>query len=78
MVSYVSHKQAYKKKQEETSQFPLDIIMTNKPHLFRECDVHDPGIRDHAMVYGIMKANGMHSSPKQSNIIQELQKFRCR
>ena len=38
--------------------------MTNKPELFKDSDVQDPGISDHAMVYGIMKVNGKHHPNK--------------
>lgn len=48
----------------ETSRTLLDIIMTNKPELFKDSDVQDSGISDHAMVYGIMKVNGKHHPNK--------------
>jgi hypothetical protein len=44
----------------ESSQTLLDIILTNKPELFKEHGVYDPGISDHAMVYGIMKESGAY------------------
>ena len=34
----------------KTSQTLLDVMMTNKPELFRTANVYDPGISDHAMV----------------------------
>ena len=39
----------------KTSQTLLDVMMTNKPELFRTANVYEPGISDHAMVYGIMR-----------------------
>ena len=37
-----------------TSETILDVIMTNKLDLFRECASFVPGISDHHLVYGIM------------------------
>jgi len=48
----------------ESSQTLLDIILTNKPELFDEHGVYDPGISDHAMVYGIMKERGTYHANK--------------
>ena len=41
----------------------IDVILTNKPELFKECGVFDVGISDHALVYGLMKErNGFYES----------------
>lgn len=37
------------------SQTLIDVILTNKPELFKECGVCDVGISDHALVYGLIK-----------------------
>lgn len=42
------------------SETLLDVIITNKPELFVECDVYDPQISDHAMVYGVMSMKAVH------------------
>lgn len=44
----------------ETSQTLLDVILTNKPELFRDCGIYDPGISDHALVYGSMNVNAKY------------------
>lgn len=36
------------------NQTLLDVILTNKPVLFTNSDVYDPGISDHAAVCGVM------------------------
>ncbi|PFX12264.1 hypothetical protein AWC38_SpisGene23804 [Stylophora pistillata] len=48
----------------KTSQTLLDVMMTNKPEMFRTANVYDPGINDHAMVYGIMRERGIHHSSR--------------
>ena len=42
----------------------LGVILTNKPELFIECDVFDPQIGDHTMVYGIMSEKAVHYTYK--------------
>ena len=37
------------------SETLIDVILTNKPELFKDCGVWDAGISDHALVYGLMK-----------------------
>ena len=45
------------------SQTLIDVILTNKPELFKDCVVFDVGISDHALVYGLMKErNGFDES----------------
>ena len=39
----------------KVSQTLLDVILTNKPEVFRECNVYDPGISGHTMVYDVLK-----------------------
>ena len=48
----------------EKSQTLLDVILTNKPELFTNCDVYDPGIRDHAAVYTVMTTKTKYLSIK--------------
>ena len=48
----------------ENSQTLLDVILTNKPELFKESHVYDPGISDHAMVIGIMAGNAVYHPRK--------------
>lgn len=35
----------------------LDVFLTIMPELFKECDVWNPGINDHSMVYGLTMEN---------------------
>ena len=57
-----------------TSQTLLDdVIITNRPELFLKADVYDPGICDHAMVYGVMKEKALHQSSKIITVRTELQ-----
>ena len=42
----------------------LDVTMTNKPELFRTANVYDPGISDHAWVYGIMREKTIYHSSR--------------
>ena len=45
------------------SQTLIDVILTNKPELFKDCGVFDVGISDHALVCGLMKErNGFYES----------------
>lgn len=37
------------------TQTLIDVILTNKPELFKNCGVCDVGISDHALVYGLVK-----------------------
>ena len=48
----------------KSDQTLLDVMMTNKPELFRTANVYDPGISDHAMVYGIMREKAIHYSSR--------------
>ena len=32
----------------------LDVILTNKPQIFKEADVYSPGVSDHVMVIGAL------------------------
>jgi len=48
----------------EKSHTLLDVILTNKPELFKEVVVHDPGISDHSMVIGTMSGNAIHHPRK--------------
>lgn len=32
----------------------LDVILTNKPQIFKEADVYSPGVSDHVMVIGVL------------------------
>ena len=38
-----------------TSESLLDVILTNKPELFKTCGTYEPELSDHCMVYGEMK-----------------------
>ena len=46
------------------SQTLLDIILTNKPYLFQGCDVFNPELSDHALVYGILKIKATYHPRK--------------
>jgi len=49
----------------ENTQTLLDVILTNKPELFKEAHVYNPEIiSDHAMVIGIMTGNAIHHPRK--------------
>ena len=37
------------------SQTLIDVILTNKPELFKDCGVCDIGKSDFALIYGLMK-----------------------
>lgn len=37
------------------TQTLIDVILTNKPELFKNCGVCEVGISDHALVYGLVK-----------------------
>ncbi|KAK3744231.1 hypothetical protein QZH41_004610 [Actinostola sp. cb2023] len=43
----------------ESSQTLIDVILTNKPHLFKDSGVYNPEISDHALVYGLMTENAI-------------------
>ena len=47
-----------------TIQTLIDVILTNKPELFKENNVYDPGLSDHAMVYAVMRENAIHYPSK--------------
>ena len=34
--------------------------MTNKPEIFKESNVYDPGLSDHRMVYAVTRENAIH------------------
>ena len=42
----------------------LDIILTNKPYLFQGCDVFNPQLSDHALVYRILKIKATYPPSK--------------
>ena len=46
------------------SQTLLHVILTNKAELFTYCDVYDPGISDHAAVYGVMTTRAKYLPTK--------------
>lgn len=46
------------------SQTLLDIFLTNKPDLFQGCDVFNPELSDHALVYGILKIKATYHPSK--------------
>ena len=33
----------------------LDVMLTNKPELFRESGIYNPELSDHCMIYGVVK-----------------------
>lgn len=37
-----------------TSEMLLDVILTNKPQLFKRCGAINPEISDHHLIYGII------------------------
>ena len=47
-----------------TTQTLLDVILTNRPELFRKCGVYNPEISDHCLVYGIMTEKVQQHRPK--------------
>ena len=46
----------------DTTETLLDVTLTNRPDLFKECGVDDPDINDHLMVYGILTEKNQVSS----------------
>ena len=48
----------------EHSQTLLDTILTNKPYLFQGCDVFNPELSDHAVVYRILKIKATYHPSK--------------
>jgi len=46
------------------TQTLLDVIITNKPELFKDCGVYDSGISDHFLVYGLMNTSAIQHSSK--------------
>lgn len=40
----------------------IDVMLANKPELFESSGVLDPGLRNHAMIYGIIKKSSNQSS----------------
>lgn len=47
-----------------TSRTLIDVILTNKPEIFKESDVYDPGLSDHRMVYAVTRENATHYPSK--------------
>ena len=47
-----------------TTSTLLEVILTNKPELFRIADVFNPGISDHAMVYGVTNMKAIYHKSK--------------
>ena len=48
----------------QESRTLLEIILTNKPELFKDCGVSHVGISDHAMVYGLMAEKRIFTKTK--------------
>ena len=45
------------------SQTLMDVILTNKPGLFKHCGSFEVGMSDHALIYGLIKEqNGFYES----------------
>ena len=42
----------------------LDVILTNKPELFRESGVYNPEVSDHCMIYGVLKEKAIQHKDK--------------
>ena len=47
-----------------TSETLLDVILTNKPNLFRTSGSFNPEIRDHHLIYGILKQSSLQHRRK--------------
>ena len=58
----------------EKSQTLLDVILTNKPELFKDTLVYDPGLSDHAMVIGTMAGNAIYH-PRKVLIFRSIKKI---
>ena len=50
----------------------IDVLLSNKPELFKYSGNYYPSLSDHALIYGILKER---VKTNQSNYFQELQKF---
>ena len=48
----------------DTSRTLIDVILTNKPEIFKESNVYDPGLSDHRMVYAVTRENAIHYPSK--------------
>ena len=48
----------------QTTETLLDVILINKPQMFKKCGTVDPVMSDHKLVYGIMAASVRHYKPK--------------
>ena len=51
----------------DTSRTLIDVILTNltnKPEIFKESDVYDPGLSDHRMAYAVTRENAIHYPSK--------------
>lgn len=48
----------------ETAESLLDVILTNKPHYFKEYGVYNPEVSDRAMVYGMSIEKVKHHQSK--------------
>ena len=42
----------------------LDVILTNKPELFRQSGVYNPEVSDHCMIYGVVKERAVQHNKK--------------
>ena len=48
----------------ETSRTLIDVILNNKPEIFKESDVYEPGLSDHRIVYTVTRENAKHHPSK--------------
>ena len=46
----------------------LDVILTNKPELFREDRVHNPEVSDHCMIYKVVKQKAIQYKEKIAHV----------
>jgi hypothetical protein len=46
------------------SETLLDVILTNKPDMFKQCGTFNPGISIHNLIYGIMEESVNQYKPK--------------
>ena len=60
----------------ETTSTLIDVLLTNRPELFKYCGVYHPSLSDHALIYGIMKNKSLPQKPKIINF-RSFKKFDC-
>ena len=65
--TWMSSNQTHKSNWHE--QTLLDVILTNQPELFKEYDIFNPEISDHAMVYGLMNEKAIIHQTKTISFI---------